>query len=538
MIELLDCTLRDGAYINGSDFGNSTIRGMIKRLQDAKVEIIECGWLKNDPHKEGSSFFHVPSDLEPYLEAKDPNVTYVTMIDWDRYDLDNLPVCDGKSIDAIRVVFPRGKGKEGLEVAKRIREKGYRIFCQAANTLGYTDKEILELIDCVNETRPEVISIVDTFGAMYPEDLIRILSLFDNNLHKSIKIGFHSHNNQQLSFALSIEFVRRMTERGRNIIVDSSLCGMGRGAGNATTELVASFLNKKYSGNYDLDLIMDTIDLYMLPFQERFHWGYSIPNYIAGMYCSHVNNIDYLLKKHRATAKEIRCVISSLSKEERVKYDYDLLEHKYIDNQNCEVDDSADLDLLSETFRDNEVLMIAPGKSSVERHDEIVKYIESHKPIVIGINAILPDYRYDFLFLMSKVRYDYAKEAYFETFCSTKKILLSNVKTKSEDDELIIRYERAIKRGWTYFDNPVICMLRLLNKLSVKKIAIAGFDSFSEKYNESYGDPKLPTATGVENWDVWNEEIGEMFRDFCARTSGTVKIELLTPTSFADGAHF
>ena len=178
-IELLDCTLRDGAYINASIFGKDTIRGMIKRLQNAKVEIIECGWLKDAPHENAdSSFFHVPDDLIPYIENKDPNVTYVAMIDFDRYNLDNLPVNNSKSIDAIRVVFPRGKAKEGLEVAKKIREKGYRIFCQAANTLGYTDYELLDLISRVNEVRPECISIVDTFGAMLPEDLERILSIF------------------------------------------------------------------------------------------------------------------------------------------------------------------------------------------------------------------------------------------------------------------------------------------------------------------------------------------------------------------------
>ncbi|MGN0915599.1 MAG: hypothetical protein ACI4NE_04515, partial [Succinivibrio sp.] len=101
MIKLLDCTLRDGAYINGANFGYETIRGIIKRMQDAKVEIIECGWLKNDPHKTGSSYFHVPDDLKQYLVNKDPNVTYVTMIDWDRYNLDYLPQCDGKSVDAV-----------------------------------------------------------------------------------------------------------------------------------------------------------------------------------------------------------------------------------------------------------------------------------------------------------------------------------------------------------------------------------------------------------------------------------------------------
>ena len=53
-VELLDCTLRDGAYIVNDKFGTPAIKGIIKKLQDANVDIIECGWLKDAPHREGT----------------------------------------------------------------------------------------------------------------------------------------------------------------------------------------------------------------------------------------------------------------------------------------------------------------------------------------------------------------------------------------------------------------------------------------------------------------------------------------------------
>ena len=533
-IELLDCTLRDGAYINGSLFGRNTIRGIIRRLVDAKAEIIECGWLKDAPHDNpDSTYYHVPADAREYIGEKDQHVTYVAMIDYNRYDVDELPENDGTSIDAIRVVFPRGKCEEGLEVAQKIREKGYRIFCQAANTLGYSDQELLDLISAVNGVKPEAISIVDTFGAMYPEDLERILSIFAHNLSKDIRIGFHGHNNQQLSFALAQQFVRYLTEQNRAMIVDSSLCGMGRGAGNATTELVTSFLNRRYYGDYDLDLIMETIDMYMVPFQERFHWGYSIPNYIAGMYCSHVNNIDYLLKKHRASVKEIRSVISSLSPEQRIKYDYDLLEEKYIQDQDHEADDGAALAQLKQVFSGREVLLVAPGKSAIAQREKIKSYAKAHDCLSIAVNALTEGYNCDYLFLTSRMRYEYAAETQPQRFATARKILLSSVKTEPAPGELVIRYERAIKRGWLNFDNAVICLLRLLDKLKVSKIAIAGFDAFSSRYNESYADPRLPTMHGIDDWDAVNGEIGEIYADFRRRTHDSIKITFLTSSRFA-----
>ena len=80
-VKLLDCTLRDGAYIVNSNFGENAIRGIIKKLQDANVEIIECGWLKDNPHTKGSSFYHIPQDLEQYLIEKSNHATYTVMIE-------------------------------------------------------------------------------------------------------------------------------------------------------------------------------------------------------------------------------------------------------------------------------------------------------------------------------------------------------------------------------------------------------------------------------------------------------------------------
>lgn len=112
-VKLLDCTLRDGAYITGGEFGEHAVKGIIEKLQKAGADIIECGWLKNSPHKVGTSYYHVPRDLEQYLNKKDGRLTYTVMIDWDRYDLSLLPECDGKSVDAVRVVFPCGKYRRG-----------------------------------------------------------------------------------------------------------------------------------------------------------------------------------------------------------------------------------------------------------------------------------------------------------------------------------------------------------------------------------------------------------------------------------------
>ena len=531
-IELLDCTLRDGAYITASKFGATAIKGIIKKMQDARVDIIECGWLKDNEHEFGSVFYHVPADLEQYFLKKSARATYVVMIDWDRYNTDNLPPCDGKSVDAVRVVFPHGKHREGIEVGRKIRAKGYEVFFQAANTLAYSNADLIDLADCMNKFSPVSLSVVDTFGAMYSDDLERIVRLLDYELDKKIKLGFHSHNNQQLSFALSMNFVEMLQNSERNIVVDSSLCGMGRGAGNATTELVAAYLNRKHHAGYDLDEIMDAIDMYMQEFRQKYTWGYSTPYFISGLYQCHVNNIAYLLNNHRTNSKDMRNIISSLSQEERRKYDYDLLEEKYIENQNRIVDDEATLNELRDIFKDKTVLLLAPGKSIDSDFDKIQAFIAAHKPAVVGVNAINTRYSYDYIFFAKSTRYKYAGEVYGEQFAGTKKILLSNIKSASGKDEYVVNFNRAIKRGWEHFDNATICALRLLNKLNVTDVVLAGFDGFKNDYSESYSDAGLPSLNPKNNWAELNEEIRNMFSDFTMSVKDKMTITFLTKSIF------
>ena len=532
-IELLDCTLRDGAYITDSNFGTSAMKGIILHMQNANVDIIECGWLKDKPHKEGSSYYHIPSDLCDYLTEKNPNSMYVAMIDWDRYDDSFLPPCDGKSLDAIRVVFPRGKHLGGIEIGNRIKAKGYTVMYQAANTLAYTNEELVSLAEAINKAMPSSLSIVDTFGAMYDEDLARIAKVLNDCLDPQIKLGFHSHNNQQLSFSLSIQFVEMSRQWKRDIIVDASLCGMGRGAGNTTTELMASYLNRKCHANYDMNQILDAIDMYMGQFQQQYKWGYSTPYFISGMYCTHVNNIAYLLNNHRTNATDMRNIIESLPPADRLKYDYDLLEEKYLDYQNKIVDDAAVLEILKNKFHGRKILLVASGKSIVIEKDKIDAFIQKERPVVIGLNYVHEDYPYDYAFFSNKVRYQYALETMGDAFPKVRKIITSNVKTAPSENEQIVNINFLVKRGWRHFDNSMITCLRLMNVLHLKDVALAGFDGFSKIYEDSYADPNLPSLNVENKWDDLNVEIKDMFNDFMASVNGHMDITFLTKSIYA-----
>ena len=536
-VMLLDCTLRDGAYIVDAEFGTPAIKGIIRRLQEANLEIIECGWLKDAPHKEGKTFYHVPDDIKPYLieknTGKSGSALLVAMIDWDRYDLSNLPPCDHQTIGAIRVVFPKAHFREGIALGRTIHGKGYQVFFQAANTMSYSDEELEALAGAVNASDARALSVVDTFGAMDYEDMGRIVGILDRNLRPEIMLGFHSHNNRQMSFAMSQIFVQKLYGK-RRVIIDASLCGMGRGAGNTTTELMASFLNKKYHTGYDMNMILDTIDTYMESFQSRYTWGYSTPYFIAGTYCAHVNNIAYLRDNHRTSALEMHSIISSLSESQRAQYDYDLLEQKYLEYRSQAVDDHAVYDALRAKWRDRRILLLSPGTSLKKQKEAIRAYIEKEKPVCIGINAVSVEYEYDYLFFSNQMRYAYAKDVYPEVLQSKAKLLLSNIKNCAEDGEYIVNFNMLIKRGWPHFDNATILCLRLLSKLHVREVVLAGFDGFSDSHKDNYVDEELPRINPGMSMDELNAEILEMFRDFRQSVQGQMDITFITESKFAE----
>lgn len=535
-VKVLDCTLRDGAYIVNGNFSKASIRGIVDKLNTARIDIIEVGWLKDDEHKEGSTYYHVPSDFSRYLNEKKENTIYTAMIDYNRYDISKLSQNDKNNIDAIRIVFPYGKYKEGIAVGKEILKKSYKVYYQLANTLNYNNEDLKVVIDEFNKLMPSGIYMVDTFGAMIDEDVERIASFINANLDKNIAFGIHTHNNQQLAFSNSTVFLKTIENMDidRETIVDASLCGMGRGAGNAPTELIVNYLNRKYNTHYDLDDLMDAIDLYMNYYKEHFTWGYSTPYFIAGIYTTHVNNIAYLLNNHNTSAKDMRNIIESMAENKRKIYDYDYLENKYIENQNKMIDDKEDIECLKKEFSDKDILLIAPGLSSKLNKDKIIKFIKEKNVVVIAVNAILDEYDYDYLFFVNKARYEYSKNSHKNKFDKTKKILLSNIKTKKDNqNEYIVSYNNAIKRGFMHFDNAVISALRFFDYMGIKNIYLSGFDGFKDKYNESYADPLLPSLNVDTEWGKLNDEIKSMYQDVIDNKKN-INVTFLTESIFND----
>lgn len=535
-VRILDCTLRDGGRVIDGDcaFLDKEIREVAEGLANAKIDIIEIGFLRDwrkVNYKGNSTFFTDVDQIRPFIKKGKSNAMYVAFVDYGMFDFTSLKPCDGTSIDGIRFGFTKKNYNESyddiIKCANIVKERGYKLFIQGVNSLSYNDKELLDLVDLINEIKPYSFGIVDTYGAMYPEDIDRIYGLVDHNLDEDICIDFHSHNNYQLSFALAQEVIR-LSNGTRKIIIDATLNGMGKEAGNLNTELIVDYLVRKKHYDYEFDNILDIIDDYIYKYKMKKMWGYSIPAMMAGIYKAHPNNIIYLTQKTRLETKDIKNLVSMIDPETRQRYDYDNIENLYMEYIADKIDDSKTIEKLKNEFGHKDILVLAPGNSISVYKEKIDSYIERYNPIVITVNFITEN-EDAYAFFGNQKRYSKIKKEQK----GHKIIISSNVKSK-EKETLVVNYHSLINRGYKYFENSTMMLLNLLKRIEVHKIAIAGFDGFHAENISNYAEGFWEDERHVEEYVLINEEVGNMLAGLVETLKGKCDIELLTPSIYAE----
>ena len=200
-IALLDCTLRDGGYVNDWRFGYTNIVSIFERLVDANIDIIELGFLdERRPFDIDRTIFPDSKSADKIYGSLDKkNAMVVGMIDYGTCPIENLAPCSESYLDGIRVIFKKGKMHAAMEFCRQVKALGYKVFSQLVSVTSYSDDDLYELISLVNDIKPYAVSLVDTYGLLESEWLLHLYKILDENVAKDIRIGFHVHNNFQLA---------------------------------------------------------------------------------------------------------------------------------------------------------------------------------------------------------------------------------------------------------------------------------------------------------------------------------------------------
>lgn len=290
-IQVLDCTLRDGGLgledaakngIANVTFSQDDSKDIAHLLAQSELDIIELGSIEITP--DSRKGYCIYPDIQsisaemPHKQRKEQ--MFAALYRGPDTPIDDIPKWNESLVEAVRVIIRYSELQKSLDFCEALSEKGYKVFVQPMLTMRYTDEELDLLIQESNKMRAYALYFVDSYGYMQNSDIDRLFKKLDASLDKSIRIGFHSHNNMNLAMSNVLHFLD--ISSGRNIIIDSCINGMGQGAGNLQTELLIGHLKNEMGFQYKFDFILECCEI-IEKYLNSTLWGYSVTRLIPAL---------------------------------------------------------------------------------------------------------------------------------------------------------------------------------------------------------------------------------------------------------------
>jgi len=444
------------------------------------------------------------------------------MINLGDFDISNLPLKEKSAIDGIRLAFHKKDIELALEISSKIIALGYKLYFQPMVTKNYKDIEFLSLIEKANRLNIYSFYIVDSFGSMTLEEFQRYMILADNNLNTNISLGYHSHNNMQLAFSNAINMCN--TNLSRDIIIDSSIYGIGRGAGNLNTELITDYLNNTFNKDYTTLPMLEIIDEFLNSLMKKKSWGFSPAQYLSASFDCHPNYATYLINKNTNHIVGVRKVLEKLSAENKSSFNKELIEKLYIESL---LETKTNIKGTLNIPLDKKVLLIASGKSVDKYQDIVNQKIKDDSYIVIALNH-KPTFECDYYFFSNQKRFDE-----FKSILPIEKIVSTSNILSSVDINVVLDIEQLVFIENKFIINVAIVAINYVISQNIPKVEIVGLDGYQvnvENYN--YKETSLILD------DIELMEQNEILSDALNLLEKKIVIELLTPSIFRKDIDF
>ena len=514
-IEILDGTLRDGGYINNWIFQQKNIDMIYEKLLASNVDYIELGYIDENAKVDLNSTKFNSFEATKNIDSSNKNIC---MIDFGKFSIDKVPKQNETNIHGIRVAFSKKDLKDAINYCKIIKEKGYDVYIQPMVTISYSEKELELLLNLVNNIEPYAVYIVDSFGSMNEKNVIEVLNKYKKSLKEKIKIGFHAHNNLQLAYSNAITFMNNSDNR--DIIIDSSVYGIGRGAGNLATELISSYLNNKDKQNYRINYILEIVDNYLLDLKKIKNWGYCLEYYLSAINNCHPNYSKFLSEMHTMTIYDMQSILEKISDEKKNRFDKTYIHEIYTTYMNKKIDDEKSYKKLKTILKNKKVFLFGSGNTLNSNKEKIKNKIEKNT-IIISVNDINLLYDCDYIFISNKRRFKSIKNVNMQ-----KVICTSNIDDFNSDN-IVFNYFDNLATEYDNSDNALLILLNILIKADIKKVYLAGFDGFSYK-NVNYYNNDLDYFMEKESI----EKVNDLMSKYLELYNKKIKINWLTDSNY------
>lgn len=327
-IQILDCTLRDGGFgfedaaLNEPAtkyFSSDGIDTIIKHLERSRLDIIELGAveLSTEDKRRFAIYQNLESISETMPKTRTDHQMYAALYRGPDTPIEDIPVWNPSYCEAVRVIIRYSELQKSLDFCKALARKGYQVFVQPMLTMRYTEVELQMLIDAANDMSAYALYFVDSYGYMQTQDITCLFQRFNTGLDPAVRIGFHAHNNTNLAFANALTFIAQPTERG--IIIDSCALGLGQGAGNLQTEIIANYMIRTFGADYHYASVLEVCELIEHYWTQNL-WGYSVTHLLPALHKTAYKYATSLRNRYGLSFPEIDSILQDMPDHLRQRY--------------------------------------------------------------------------------------------------------------------------------------------------------------------------------------------------------------------------
>jgi len=280
--KIVDCTIRDGGLVNNWDFSVEFVQHLYNSLNEAGVEYMEIGY-KNSPKllkgaDTAGPWRFLDDDFLRKVIPNKGNTKLSALVDIGRVDENDILPRTESLLDLIRVACYIQDVDKALELVQLFHDRGYETTLNIMALSNVMENQLIEAFQLISESVVDVVYVVDSYGSLKPNDMAYLVDKFKEHLPNK-RLGVHTHNNMQLAFANTLTAVDHGVE-----LLDASVYGMGRAAGNCNTELLVAHLPNP---RYNVRPVLDMIEKHMIPLREKEEWGYIMEYMVTGMLDEH-----------------------------------------------------------------------------------------------------------------------------------------------------------------------------------------------------------------------------------------------------------
>lgn len=495
-MKILDCTLRDGGYYTNWDFSWELVNKYIDTLSELPIDYVEIGYRSPLKDTYFGEYYYLPKEtivkIRNKLEGEKKLAIMINSKDVDDVNiLENLLLdCIGY-IQLIRFAVAPNNLKHSLALVKKAKELGFEVALNLMYLSQRSSQELIDDRDTIYKSVPDLdfLYLVDSFGACFPTEICtKIQSL--KNTNDKVVYGFHGHDNIQLAFANTLESIKSGAE-----IVDSTISGMGRGAGNLCTELLCSYKAEQNSFEFDYAKLVELVDE-LTTMKKVYGWGTSLPYIVAGFHKLPQSEIMNQISLKRYSTNNI---IKSLTNKNTINPLKHLNKPGFLTKNDV-------------TLSETDIGIIIGGGNSVESHYEGLKMLNNKYNILLihsttkhldkfinqGYNNLvcLPGDEGHKL----KTDFNDMENIHFilpnQTEINNSLIDLK-VSTIGDSNIDILLNEELFRH-----DAPLFMALKVIDILKVKKFYLIGFDGYNPEENLSYNILRDETKAIMKSYSL------------------------------------